>query len=127
MPKRSPPPFVATYFKRVRRTSASGMCMSATKPIAPLLVKAPKNSGVEPRPSGAARTGRRRPRRVVSSVLKNIARLLPMRLLLKGVAHLASGIKGWRQVQLGLLGAEIAVCLSGCSEDIDGQRGLTIE
>src|SRR5262245_50984008 len=126
MPKRPPPPFVATYFKRVGRTSASGMCMSATKPIAPLLVKAPKNSGVEPRPSGAARTGRRRPRRVVSSVLKNIARLLPMRLLLRrrrasGVRHqgLATGPT--------VLGAEIAVCLSGCSEDIDGQRGLTIE
>ena len=39
------------------RTSASGMCVRATKPIEPSRARAARNSGVVPRPRGAAITG----------------------------------------------------------------------
>ena len=53
------------------RASGSGTC-SPTNPIAPLWARAPRNSGVEPRPSGAAITGYRNPRCLVSTVRKAI-------------------------------------------------------
>ena len=57
------------------RASGSGTC-SPTNPIAPLWARAPRNSGVEPRPSGAAITGYHNPRRLVSTVRKAINLLL---------------------------------------------------